>query len=338
MNENGSVGVNEPIILLGAPRSGTTWLQEMLAAHPSVASTQESKALVEYTLPLLAAWNRQPLEDHEAWRRMRFTGPACVLTEEEFRHWAFSLSGLIYRRALELKPGASVVVDKDPPNNLFVETIRGAYPNARFVHLIRDGRDVVASLIRAHHGWGSMWAPGGVGSGARLWSRHVVGARAAETASCYIEIRYEDLRTSPTDTLEALLQVLGIPAHRQLIEQMVTVTDVDMGNSRNPLAETLVWGGEVVRRGISVEEPESFVGKRRGDWKMWSSRARVEFEIASGGLLCDLGYEEPGWTGGSKLGREAYGSQGKLSQDGTYLWEGEQQSLTVHHRRAQPFP
>ena len=67
-------------------------------------------------------------------------------------------------------------------------------PDARVVHLVRDGRDVTASLVAASGGWGHRWAPRSFADAARVWTSHVTGAREAVVSGlAYLEVRYEDL-------------------------------------------------------------------------------------------------------------------------------------------------
>ncbi|MER3452770.1 MAG: hypothetical protein C4344_03630, partial [Acidimicrobiia bacterium] len=84
-----------------------------------------------------------------------------------------------HARVLALKPGASVVVEKCPEYHRVVDVIARYAPGARFVHLVRDGRDVVASLLAPSRGWGRRWAPDRLPEAATMWARAVRNSQAA---------------------------------------------------------------------------------------------------------------------------------------------------------------
>jgi hypothetical protein len=278
----------EVIFLLGAPRSGTTWLQELLAQHPAIASSQETKLYHEFINPMWTSWKRQPLEDEDRWRRLRFTGLGCILTEEEFVAMARMFAESVYERVLALKPGSRIILDKDPPNNRYVELLISLFPEGKFVHLIRDGREVAASLVDAHRGWGESWAPRTVASAARIWREHVEGARTARKGRLYTEVRFEDLKGDPTNTLRELLICLGLPCSEGLVTEMIS--KVDRATEEDAPLRRLVWNGEAVRRGYTLSEPGGFSGGQRPNWRAWSRRERVRFEVVSGSLLSELNY------------------------------------------------
>src|SRR5205823_957842 len=78
------------------------------------------------------------------------------------------------REILALKPRATVVLEKTPAHTLHVPLIRRVVPQARFIHVIRDPRTVVSSLLdAAGRSWGSNWAPRDPYGAALLWQQHV---------------------------------------------------------------------------------------------------------------------------------------------------------------------
>src|SRR5207249_10186807 len=89
-------------------------------------------------------------------------------------------------------------LEKTPGHVLFVPEIRALLPEARFVHVLRDARDTVASLLGASRSWGGGWAPRQANQAAGTWVNHVQAARQAQrilSASQFFEVRYEALHT-----------------------------------------------------------------------------------------------------------------------------------------------
>ncbi|MFM8972191.1 MAG: sulfotransferase, partial [Actinomycetota bacterium] len=105
------------VLLVGAPRSGTTWLQTMLGAHPAVSTPQETDVFSRYLQPLLDAWDREAAGGPERWAARRYKGLHSVLTEAEFVAIGTSMLDEIIDRAAALKAGAHVVVEKTPSHS-----------------------------------------------------------------------------------------------------------------------------------------------------------------------------------------------------------------------------
>jgi len=100
------------VFLVGAPRSGTTRLQHLLGAHPRIATPQETDLLDRYIASWLGSWRRPPADSTGPERRPR--GLPAVLTEEQFLTAVRGVVEEVYGTVLERKPGARVVLDKNP--------------------------------------------------------------------------------------------------------------------------------------------------------------------------------------------------------------------------------
>ena len=144
------------VFVVGAPRSGTTWLQRLLAAHPRVATGQESHLFSEFVGPQLRAWRKH---ERAAAVERGGVGPGCYHTEEEFLGILRDYMRRLLAPLLEARGTAELFVEKTPGHALYVAEIHELLPEARFIHIIRDARDVVVSLLTAAGSWGQGWAP-----------------------------------------------------------------------------------------------------------------------------------------------------------------------------------
>lgn len=294
----------DPVFLVGAPRSGTTWLQQMLGAHPAIATPQELYLFNRYLRPWLTEWREQLPDDAERWREQRHLGLPSILTEQAFDELLRGVVERIHTDVLALKPGATVVLEKVPSYATSAEEILRLCPRARFVHVVRDGRDAVASMLRAARGWGRLWAPQRTWDAVHIWRAHVVGGRAiGARTDAYAEVRYEELRAeSGPRLLGELFAFCGVESDAALCED---VYDRFALGRYGPTS--VVWGGEVVRRGeTGALEPDGFVGT--GGLGAWRRDLRLSerllFESMAGWLLRELGYTADGsWVGGDPLRR-----------------------------------
>lgn len=110
------------LVIIGAARSGTKLLRDLLATHPSVAC-------VPYDINFV--WNESLVEDE-------LDTVSLTRTREK----------RIHRQIARFQGSSSVLVEKTVANCLRVPFVHAALPDAKFVHLIRDGRDVVESAKR----------------------------------------------------------------------------------------------------------------------------------------------------------------------------------------------
>ena len=130
----------DPIIVFGAPRSGTTYLQELLNMHPDVFVSHETR---------IFAWL------HDAVSVLTHEDRCLVTYREQFiDHLRSALPQVIRDFYRSLAADAIYWGDKNPHyadwnNDGCLELIADLFPNARFIDLIRDGRHVVSSLLDA---------------------------------------------------------------------------------------------------------------------------------------------------------------------------------------------
>ena len=279
------------VFLFGATRSGTSWLQKMLGAHPLVATPQELDLFSEYVAPLHAAWDAQVLPPEE-WHRRRFKGLPSVLTREEFDAVVRELVESVYERVLAAKPGAEIVLEKVPGYAAHVPAILRHFPEARLVHIVRDGRDVAVSLRRAARGWGRGWAAATAEHAAWVWRTNVEAGRAAAALTPnFLELRYEELASA--EGPELLRRTLAFAGAEATSAEAAAIYERFARKGEESAAmSTLVWAGEVRRRFADLDEPEGFLDKSRtGGWReQLGAFERWSFEREAGALLRELGY------------------------------------------------
>src|SRR5262249_17176757 len=107
----------------------------------------------------------------------------------------------------------------DPENSGCLNTIFELFPGARFIHIIRDGRDVVSSLIRKRDANGRLWEDWE--SAHHVWTNHIsIGCEFGKTIppEQYFELRYEDLTRDDVGYARRIFDFLGIPLHPAVVE------------------------------------------------------------------------------------------------------------------------
>jgi hypothetical protein len=266
------------VFVVGCPRSGTSWLQLLLAQHPSVATTQETHLFNHYLYPLRHQWERL-----KSWPSA--LGMRLLFSDDEFYALCGDLTRKVFQRIADTNPGATMILEKTPEHVRHAGLILKLLPNAAFVHLVRDPRSVVSSLRAAAREWGTPWPSPSIRANAKLWVTSVtLGQQIAQLTPRYKEIRYEDLRSdNGTEVLADLMAWLEIPGGPEFAAQALQACRIDK----------LRDGGEGVRGYEALKRPETgFFRKGTADaWKedLTSTELQV-VEYIAGGLMRQLGY------------------------------------------------
>jgi hypothetical protein len=276
-------GLTPAPFVVGVGRSGTTLLRLMLDAHPQLAigpETQFVADLVHLDDPVegivgARTWGDFGLDADEFARRAADQDLAGVLR-------AF------YSLYAESQ-GKSRWGEKTPGYVRSMDSIAAVLPEARFVHLIRDGRDV--ALSRRARGMG---ADKPMAKTANLWRRRIEDARAQahDLDGRYLELRYEDLVADPEPQLRRVCEFIELDFDPAMLRH-------DEGADER-LAELGDLAAEGPRQARDADERATAHAQARGPattqrtgaWRTeMSAEDRHEFEAVAGELLRDLGYD-----------------------------------------------
>lgn len=291
---------NGPIFIVGAPRSGTTMLQYRLRKHPRISlPTGESHFIVplcqnaeefgdltkiENIRAVLATMYKQSAEFlNKDLHGIRFDIDelARELHEEKRSSIATLISGIFEKNARG--EGKIRWGDKTPYYVLHMTRLIEWFPDAKIVHIIRDGRDVALSLFGRRHDFRIY----NIHLAAKYWQQYVeigceTGARLGPKV--YIEVRFEDILSDPSGTFKKICTFLGEKYDHKMF---------DLHPAVNPGKTPLVY------QPINEENKE----KWRREMTSWQIRV---FEAAAGDTLKRLGYRVNGKFGKLPLPLRAY--------------------------------
>jgi Sulfotransferase family len=192
------------VFLVGAPRSGTTWLQLLLSRSPFVVTAQETNLFNNFLRPMVSEWNHR-----------RMTGVprslSELLSDEDFRVFLRGVSGFVFAKIAQAKPSATTVLEKTPNHVKCWREILELWPDAHFIHIIRDPRSVVASLRHASKTWGPDWGTSRISTISERWVSDVSDGRQIRSATHnYQEITYQELVSDGSVVLMRILGRLGV--------------------------------------------------------------------------------------------------------------------------------
>lgn len=203
-----------PVFLIGCPRSGTTWVQSLLAHHPAVFTGTETHF-----------FSSAHLVEREFWRgRNHLQGLGAYLEPPQF----YGLLQEMFWRVVSTLPEPAqqpvLFLEKSPHHALVGETLLNTFPGAQVIHLIRDPRTTVASLLRVSRSWASNWAPSSIEGAVEMWVANVTASRmlgATLGPEQFLELRYEEFVAAPCPTLRWIWSWLGLSADEALAGEAV---------------------------------------------------------------------------------------------------------------------
>ncbi len=258
-----------PFFIVGSSRSGSTLLRLMLASHSRISIPSETwylTALVD-EFP----FDRQ-LQENEIGKAIsvmtnHYTWPDMGLDAAEMRCRVANLSGvrlrdlveIVYRWHMEVE-GKSRWGDKTPAYIEIVPPLAAMFGDAKFIHLIRDGRDVAKSFQR--QGWHGPWMHGYT----REWLRAVeLDMKLSKTAlnERILRVLYEDLVLHPEPTLRRICAFIDERFEDQMllwhakVDNAIPVREKrfhsGLGRHMNP-SDVSRWKREMTSREIFVAE------------------------------------------------------------------------------------
>ena len=280
------------VFVVGMNRSGTTLLRMMLDAHPQLTIPPET-----HFVPALIKAVREPGATPE-------DALAAMKSAREWGDFGFSDEEMLSRlRALpKLKPGPAVRTfyeaymeqqgkprwgEKTPTYVQKMKLIQRALPEARFVHVIRDGRDVAMSVLdRTVRDLTAADV-------ARRWKKKIRKAREdAPSIRHYMEVRYEDLILNTEKVLREVAEFSDLPWDDAMLryyerspERLKEMARPLPGNGR---AKELSVERRMKTHEMTTKPPSP---DRVARWRtQMSPEQRAEFEAEAGDLLDELGY------------------------------------------------
>jgi hypothetical protein len=262
-----------PFFIVGSARSGTTLLRMLLNAHRNIAVPPESRFIVE----LYDGKDEVDLDNFLARLEKHRQFRAWELPIDAVRERA-GRSPLLYRDAISATYEAYAAIrgksrwgDKTPRYIEHIPLISRLFDGARFIHVVRDGRNVALSYAKVPFG------PKTVSRAAALWARRVSsgmrdGGRLGPQS--YLEIRYEDVVADLESHARKLCEFIGVEYDEQMLEYTERARADVLPKARH-------YNPHVMEKPIpSVRQ-----------WERDMPTAQVElFEAVAGQVLTQLGY------------------------------------------------
>lgn len=220
-----------PFFIIGAGRSGTTLLRVILERSQQVAIPPESGGSLPKALDYFLTQKKEGVIDDII---------AIYELDKDWINWGLQKKSLvdsyhsdvnfgniishIYSSYAESK-NCKVWGDKNPYMTFFIPEILTVFPNAKFIHLIRDGRDVAYSWFKKLDKYQT------IEDAAKRWnwSLKEIERYKPLLGNNLLNVKYEDLATQPTDHIKEICDFINIKFDSQILES----SETDLGNDLN---------------------------------------------------------------------------------------------------------
>lgn len=270
----------------GTIKSGTTWLQLLLDAHPQVSCKGEGhfldlmapalKMAMDQYGRFIADRNQAVFNELAGYPQLSNEGLCSIV--------AFSIAVLLIEQSRH--ENVSAIGEKTPDNVRHLSELEALFPTAKFLLMVRDGRDCAVSgwfhNLRSSPDWARKY--GSLDSYARsiadIWAAELAKAQefADRHAARTRQLRFEDLIMNTEDTLAGVFEFLGVKTSESILARCRSQASfVNLSGGRRP--------GE--------EDRQSFFRKGvAGDWRNHlSDRIEAEFRERAGTWLDRFGYK-----------------------------------------------
>ena len=223
--------------VVGVGRSGTTMLRLMLDAHSELTIPPETHFLPDLietfeSVPVTPEMVFERLTEDRRWEDFHLDAEALRARLEAVEPFDIEPVLRTFYELYAEKEGKPRWGDKTPNYVDKMGEIEAVLPEARFIHLIRDGRDVAMSRIKR-----SLKNPPPMARVARNWKRRIRRAqRQGSKLNHYLELRYEDLILETEATLRTICEFIELPFEERDAHLLRARRGADVGDGARPEA------------------------------------------------------------------------------------------------------
>jgi hypothetical protein len=225
LQELDKIRLTPMVFVMGKGRSGTTMLQSILNAHPNIVGPPESRIIVFMYAKYgkVTQWTEKVLKAfcNELYDETRFFLLWNLNKEELLTDLISVKNSLTYDLIFKIiyckmDPGKDIklISDKNPIYYLFAPELNKIFPEAKYIHIVRDYRDNIVSHQRV--------LPGRNAAQLSYWWLKInmrLEAQKQNNPSNWIRIKYETLVTEPIKSVEEICRFIGMPFYESMVQE-----------------------------------------------------------------------------------------------------------------------
>jgi hypothetical protein len=268
--------ISDPVLIMGFPRSGTTWINKVVRNFLDVGLVNEGQFIDAYAKRYSSSDSISP----EVLMRKLSKDQFFVLLDEVYgirinwehiktdaraRHYSGFVKLILAQIAAAMDK--RIIGSKSPGFGWNIVPLLEHFPRSTVIHVIRDGRDCALSHYEMTWGRKNAFVV------AALWQKYITHVRRnSSRCSNYVEVRYEDILKNPKAGFEKL--------------RLAVVSGEDEDASLNM---------EAAERFAATIGPNDYDRRTRRWARKMSIEDQTIFETVATNMLADLGYEVKGY-------------------------------------------
>jgi hypothetical protein len=219
--------INKPIFIVGSPRSGTSILTWCLGQHPNILPVPESNWMGQFGLNVAISHQIGTARNNRS-----MLSAMDISRDEFFANFGRSINDLILSHRLDLERKRKMTrpptepkmrwVDGTPEYSLHIYALHKLFPEAVFIHVLRDVRDVVRSMLNFHRVAGTHLVQNEE-QAYKYWLRMVKACVQAERAygsEVVHRLSYAALIDDPAGAIRSLLEFVGEPYSAKCLDPL----------------------------------------------------------------------------------------------------------------------
>lgn len=213
------------LFLVGCPRSGTTLLQSLLASHPDIISFPEShffrllvekrsrlRQMLNLASPIARSHYAQFFAETGYPDAKRFLKQTDITIPQYARAFYRALD------AIAQQEGKPIWLEKTPGHVRYINYIEATIAQPKFIHIVRNGTDVVASLYEVTHKYPNLWEKAySVDECISHWEKDVKLTLHYLNQPNHIVVQYEQLADDPEPILMDLCKFIGTAFYKEML-------------------------------------------------------------------------------------------------------------------------
>ncbi len=217
--------INKRVFIVGTARSGTTLVQSMLASQTHVFSPPETH-FFRRTIPKrhwmrpLKWYGKSEIETiKQLLKKIGYADLSALLPRFTFnrREWANSLIKIIDQMCI--REGKNIWLEKTPMHLYYIDMITSVEPDAAFIHVLRQGEDVIASLYEVSHKYPEYFSgPQSINRCIHLWKKNVRISDKYIGTTNHAHVLYEDLVSRPEKILRKTCDIIGLDFSKDMLD------------------------------------------------------------------------------------------------------------------------
>lgn len=257
------------VFILGAPRSGTSALAWAMAEHPKLWTTAETNILFYL---LRDPWIREQYDVVSGTKAEGTWLAKHNISYEEFASYLGKGFDLLCRS----RSGGRIWVDSTPAYTMIIPQLMVYFPDAKFIHIIRQGRAVVNSMLKSGFDYAAFKD---FKMACQTWVLYVERGRQAEQDyfGRVLEVRHEALTSQPEQVFDRIYGFLGL---EPCAESAAFIRTKQVNSSYLNVRKEDVHD--------KIKDPTTMPVE---PWREWNDQQRRLFQKVCGEMMHDLGYD-----------------------------------------------